>query len=605
MVYKKKNPIRIYLFYIMAFIALLSSLFVLLTKEQSYVAKSIDTWQNYASFDFEQEEVDQDGENVLVNYISTPEQLAGAFIAINNSADEAKGEDAVNDKELQKLGIQKSVTEDKKVVFRLKNSISLAGKVWEPFNLDNKTSVFDGGSFTISDLTITSTFCNIGFIAKNCGTIQNLFLRNVNVSSTGVKGKVTYTGAVCGRNEGTIISVKVISGTVKGNAFDKDDNPRCVGGICGLNTGSIISCSNSADVKVGKYLGGIVGKSESGAIKNCSNFGDVCEPYQNKHIFMGGIVGESSSPVTACANYGIVDDSTINSSEWDIDVNDSSVGGIVGAASASVYSCGNFGTVSGGGVYYIRTVTTGGGKYTGVVTLKDLIGRDYITINDPGRQDDWRYSYSTMSNTIKNLNSKISTMVHTSGGSSNRGNSTNKGNGVIIDNVAVSVPTDYAEIYVHTDFTDHPNYYRPGEKTDVSYSYIYGDVAYVGGVVGYAYENSVKIYDSFNLGNVFNNANRVFVNFCDAISTTTDDYVAIYPLYDAESEESNSIIGCYELKNCPILGYGVFKSIQESGYRYVNENTLRSASILSSLGANWAIRDYTNNGDPFPKDLFW
>ena len=609
MVYKKKKSSFISLFYVVAVLAMVSSLLaVLVSSKQSYV---VDTWENYAAFDFEQKvEADEDGESIVVNYISTPEQLVGAFIVMNNASDEAENGENLSEEYLSQFGIKKASN-----IFRLKSSIDLAGKTYPSFNLSNSDSVFDGRYYTISNLTINSTFCNVGFIARNSGTIKNLFLKNVNVTNSGVRGKVTRTGAVCGYNTGTITNVVVVSGSVKGNFHDTQqiDNARCVGGICGLNCGTIVNCSNSARVMIGNYLGGIVGRSESGEISNCFNYGRVCEPGENRNIFMGGIAGESYSDIVACENVGEIND-TPSDTQWkSVDVLYSCVGGIVGSASANIYSCGNIGNVHGGGFYgkTTETRTCGGGGFT---TLETVFDREhYLVVNDPSWRDEWwKYNSSTMGlgGAIKEMSGKISTKV-TGGGVSIRNSAVLDTQGVIIDNVASSVKVQLYEpfIYVHPDFgtgikikNDYVDIFKNTETTTTYTHYQYADTAYVGGVVGFAVKDSVKIYDSFNLGNVSKKTENEYTNFCDVVRPTTNDYVAIYPLYDASSETENAIIGCYELKSNPISGYGIAKA---SDYRYVNENTFRSASILSSLGANWDIRDYTNNGDPFPIELFW
>ena len=186
---------------------------------------------------------------------------------------------------------------------------------------------FDGGDYTISGLTITSTTADdaaVGlFGVVDGGTVKNLNLTdvNINVASSDLAG-----AAIGMMLNGATADKITVSGAIVG--YDG------VGGIVGrlIIDGTISNCTNNASV-TSSYggIGGIVGKPyyEDGAntstfasITNCINNGTVTAP-----MYVGGIAGLARANVTNCTNNGAV-------------VGGTQTGGIVGQLIAA-------GTVSG------------------------------------------------------------------------------------------------------------------------------------------------------------------------------------------------------------------------------------------------------------------
>ncbi|MBQ3494639.1 MAG: hypothetical protein IJA69_04420, partial [Clostridia bacterium] len=349
MIYKKKNKFLIsYLCTICAFVLLCSFLFFV-------EVEKTDSWQNYANFDFEIEKtVNENGNEVITNLISTPEQLAGMFYRINNSV-------SADDYSTGTSLIEQN--------YRLTNGIDLSGKSWTCSSLP-ANYVFDGGFNTISNLTISaSSGENVGFISECLGTIQNVVFDNVNVYYSNVNKHVKL-GAVAGNvgASGKISNVTVTSGKVE-CIKNTETQSRNVAGVAGrLSGGTIEKCINHASVINGGHTGGIVGYVNSNSkIANCFNYGDISTDAYNC-VRMGGIAGEIASnggTISLCYNEG---DITAYNSEY-VAGADIAIGGIVGYCYVKVEKCQNYGNVTAGNDN-TNTVNAGGvvGRTSGVVS---------------------------------------------------------------------------------------------------------------------------------------------------------------------------------------------------------------------------------------------
>ena len=160
--------------------------------------------------------------------------------------------------------------------------IDMTKESWTPIRTGlapQYNGVFDGNGHTIIGLGNC-------LLEKNEGEVRNLTL--VNPTGLPLPGDFA-TGAVAGRNDGTIENCHVVGGSVKGDA--------CSGGIVGINGGIIRACSSSAMVTTDGYNdtrgGGIVG-ANSGTILACYTTGSV-----NAGDGMeGAIAGENAN------NYG-------------------------------------------------------------------------------------------------------------------------------------------------------------------------------------------------------------------------------------------------------------------------------------------------------------
>ena len=198
------------------------------------------TWQDYAVTTFEQGvEKDENGNDILVNYISTPEQLAGAF-SISSKALSADSIETITGSNAN---------------FVLKNSINLKGKSWSPNKFDG--IMLDGNFNTISNLTIsTSSGSEIGFISSTSATIKNIVFSGVNINYNKANAEVVIGGVVAKLNSGgKLQNIMVTDGTVS-CAVATTTTLRRLGGIVGWAGGAeIVNCINHATLSNGGHMG--------------------------------------------------------------------------------------------------------------------------------------------------------------------------------------------------------------------------------------------------------------------------------------------------------------------------------------------------------------
>ncbi len=171
---------------------------------------------------------------------------------------------------------------------------SLIGTGSNPF-----TGTYNGGGFTISGLTISRADHVQGFFgATSNASILNLTLSDVSISITGDQQKC---GAIVAQNTNTPLSNCHTSGTVKGDDY--------VGGLIGINSGAdavISDCSFSGTVVryanyTGNYIGGLIGKSESGAHIQDSHASATVDG----KWYVGGLVGgNDASTIDRCYSTG-------------------------------------------------------------------------------------------------------------------------------------------------------------------------------------------------------------------------------------------------------------------------------------------------------------
>jgi hypothetical protein len=149
-------------------------------------------------------------------------------------------------------------------------SISPIGTNTEPF-----TGTFDGGGYTIKELTISDNDKSnqglIGYLGPG-GVVKNVNLEDVNITLTGSDNSYSSHGGIVGCNNGgrvencSVSGLSTISGTHRG------------GGIVGrnINGGIVQNCYVTANVSGVTFVGGIVGANGSGAIvRYCYATGNV------------------------------------------------------------------------------------------------------------------------------------------------------------------------------------------------------------------------------------------------------------------------------------------------------------------------------------------
>lgn len=228
---------------------------------------------------------------------------------------------------------------------KLEEPITLTVEQWTPIAGKSGTAfagTFDGQGNTISGLTLTleaptQEITFPGLFGTVSGTIQNVVLENVNISSPQPNGGIASV-----LRGGTIESCSV-SGTVQVTANKNGSYVGMAGGIVAMvqGSGTIQDCQNEANLySKGGTVGGIAGQVAETTITGCTNYGNI----EGRNC-LGGIVGKLDGTISSCVNNGTV------TSNAEAEINESlkeDVGGIAGNATveAEVFDCTNNGTVT-------------------------------------------------------------------------------------------------------------------------------------------------------------------------------------------------------------------------------------------------------------------
>lgn len=192
----------------------------------------------------------------------------------------------------------------------LDNDIDLTNTKWTPIGTDHSnsyTGTFDGGNHTISGLTVTGSeeYAGLfGYIGKDGGTVKNVKLENVQITSD---DQYAYVGGVAGYSRGNIENCSV-SGSVSGNS-NSNGTSNCVGGVVGQQYGGTITeCSSSAIVDGTNAVGGVAGQTANATLTACYATGDVtAERDPKNNTYAGGVVGyNGASTLIACYATGKV-----------------------------------------------------------------------------------------------------------------------------------------------------------------------------------------------------------------------------------------------------------------------------------------------------------
>ena len=136
--------------------------------------------------------------------------------------------------------------------------------------------------------------------------------------------------SVCGlfaENKGTIKNLSIVNST-----FYSENNNVWFGSIVGINFGIVSNCHASnvnINLKECVSAGGLVGSSDTGAVRNCTFSGSIVS---NQNV--GGICGKSYADIENCANFGKIE--CTSSSHY--------VGGICGV-SKDIRNCYNTGSI--------------------------------------------------------------------------------------------------------------------------------------------------------------------------------------------------------------------------------------------------------------------
>lgn len=182
--------------------------------------------------------------------------------------------------------------------YYLDSDLDLSGVSFTPLGNESTpfTRTFEGNRHTITYLTLNpESGTGVGMFACSNGTIRNLILKNISITSTcadyvgglvgwnkpaGIISGITVMesavlgfrssdhvsedyGLIAGRNDGSITQSFVQYGTVK-EVYSS-------GGIAGKNRGTIMDCSvDNCMIHCGMHGGGITGSgAEQGSVVNC------------------------------------------------------------------------------------------------------------------------------------------------------------------------------------------------------------------------------------------------------------------------------------------------------------------------------------------------
>ena len=185
----------------------------------------------------------------------------------------------------------------------LEADIELTGS-WEPIGTAQTryTGTFDGNGKTITGLTIDSSSQYVGMFGYLDGTVKDLELANVDITSSWSTQPAGFVGAVAGN---TSSKCNIANCFVSGNIVIGGTNSQA-GGLVGKNYGAISQCQVKGLTITGPssgnyiYLGGVVG-SNSKTVEDCQ----VENLIITNGSYVGGVTGEnsasSSAPVTGCS----------------------------------------------------------------------------------------------------------------------------------------------------------------------------------------------------------------------------------------------------------------------------------------------------------------
>ena len=200
----------------------------------------------------------------------------------------------------------------------LDNDIDLSDIDWTPIGTESRpyTGTFDGGTYTITGLTVNQTRENVGLIGciGSNGTVKNVKLENVNITGDGY-----FVGGVAGTNYGTIENCSV-DGTLT-------NNRHYLGGVVGNNYGSIIGCSSSGTITgTSPNVGGIGGQSVGGTIMACYSVANI-----KGRSSSGGVLGQTNRETVVIDCYHAKGNVTGEQSRM--------IGGVIGWNYGKVTAC--------------------------------------------------------------------------------------------------------------------------------------------------------------------------------------------------------------------------------------------------------------------------
>ena len=234
----------------------------------------------------------------------------------------------------------------------LGNDIDLENSEWKP--IPSFAGEFNGMSHEIKGLNVNYTGDDLN--SKTAGMFEKLVspgkILNLAVSgSVQAVGKLNYVGGIVGKTE-------------SGSEIR----------FCRSNIAVKVDAANSTTN--GMAYGGVAGKVE-GVISNCLNEGTITVDNIKSKCYIGGVAGQVSSAANLCWNTGSVTaSSTANKNIY--------TGGIVGYGAAT--NCYNNGSVTGatGNNKYVTGGISGNGNVTNSYNLGAVSGQGAAGITGKG-----------------------------------------------------------------------------------------------------------------------------------------------------------------------------------------------------------------------------
>ena len=151
------------------------------------------------------------------------------------------------------------------------------------------SGVYDGQEFKIQNLTVNTNLMNAALFQDVSGTVKNVALENVSITSTCAPYNYANAAGIAGYGGNCTISNCSVSGTISVT----DNSPYSyAGGIIGTSYGTVQDCYSTAslsNVNSGGGIGGIAGytASNTGAVSRCYFAGSLSGAATTK----GAIVG--------------------------------------------------------------------------------------------------------------------------------------------------------------------------------------------------------------------------------------------------------------------------------------------------------------------------
>ena len=230
----------------------------------------------------------------------TPEQLYGHI-------DQTKPDDKGVYKLWNKDGVANMVNAPDGT-FELLCNIDMEGATLAPIGTAEApfTGKIDGKNFIISNFALSGEGEALGFVGVNEGTIQDLQLQGMTVTTVAAN---KYIGTLAGVNKSTILRCKS-SGTLTAEAAAEG---AAIGGAIGQNTGDFTNSTVTVDVLASAAgaatVGGLAGTTSGGKIEFIESYGAITVTGENKTVglFAGTM---ENTPITTCVFVG--EDNSLN-----------------------------------------------------------------------------------------------------------------------------------------------------------------------------------------------------------------------------------------------------------------------------------------------------